>query len=340
MTPRSFAALAVIAAVSSVAAVAVYTSSVEWSRATRSGAPLFADLPNKVRDVATIEVEQGDKKITLRRSGEAWLISERESFPATSEKVKGLLASLAAAELVEPKTRKEDRYPLLGVEDPKSKDAKSHLVRLRDGQGTEIVALIVGEKRLDASGLERSGTYVRKPGEMQAWLARGNIDAGLGLRDWVDTQLLDARREDVKSVEVIMPGEEPLKIKRDPERPGHTLEEIPEGMKLKYVNIVDEVVRAASSLDFSDVRKARAPASDVAASTVAIDLEGGLKVTAKIWEDGGATWLSLQASGEGEASKLAEALMARAEGWEFRIVDGRAKEILKRRDDLLEKVSS
>lgn len=340
MSPRSFAVLAVAAAVSAAAAIAVYTSSVEWSRAVQGGMPLFADLRDKAPHVATIEVVQGDKRLTLQRDGDNWVLREHESFPAAPERVTGLLGSLTAAELAEAKTKMEDRYALLGVEDPSVKEAKSRLVRLLDGGGKELAAVIVGEKRLDPSGLGQSGTYVRRPGEEQAWLATANIDAGLELKDWVDPRLFEARRDEVKTVEVVLPGEEPLKIKRDPERPGHTLEDIPDGMKLKYINVVDEVVRAASTLEFTDVRKDRAAPDDAATSTVVMELDDGLKVTAKIWDDGGETWLTLQASGDGEAGKRAEALTARAKGWQFRITESRAKEILKRRGDLLEKVSS
>jgi inorganic triphosphatase YgiF len=69
-------------------------------------------------------------------------------------------------------------------------------------------------------------------------------------------------------------------------------------------------------------------------------LEGGLKATYRIRQEDGAAWLSLKASGEGEAGKIADALMARAKGWEFRVPQSQVEEILKRRKELLEKVSS
>src|SRR5665811_1333512 len=165
MTPRQFAALSVAAVVSAVAAIAVYTSSVEWSTATQGGEALFASLPNQI-----------------------------------------------------------------------DQDASSHLVRLVDRKGDELAAVIVGNARLDASGLGNSGTYVRRPRDAQTWLANTRIDAGIEFTDWVNPQLFEARKEDVESLTVNLPGEKPLEIERAEDKRGHTLVDMPDGMKLKYVN--------------------------------------------------------------------------------------------------------
>lgn len=340
MTPKHFAALAVAAVVSAVAAIAVYSSSVNWSTTDRGGSALFAGLPGHVDDVAEIDVTQGKKKITLKRDGKTWVLADHESFPASTDKVDALLAGLSKAQLVESKTQKADRYALLGVEDPAGKGAKSHLVRLLNKDGEEVAAVIVGNKRFDTSGLGISGTYVRRPDDPQAWLANASVDAGVDFSDWVNPQLFEANKEDVKHLTVEVPGEEPLEIERSTDKPGHTLANIPDGMKLKYVNVVDEIVRAARTVNFSDARKLQNLTDDETVSTVVMELEGGLKATYRIKQENGATWLSLEASGEGDASKIADALMERAKGWEFRVPQSQVEEILKRRKDLLEKVSS
>ena len=74
-------------------------------------------------------------------------------------------SGLAEAELVEAKTRRADRYALLELEDPAAKDAKSRLVRVLDGKGSVLAEVVVGKKRIDAFGVGKSGTYVRKPAD-------------------------------------------------------------------------------------------------------------------------------------------------------------------------------
>ena len=165
MTPKQFAALAVAAVVSAVVAIAVYSSSVQWSSVTESGEPLVAGLRAHAKTISEVEVDQGDKKITLERKGKDWVLAEHDSYVADPKKVDALLAGLSKAQLVEAKTSMKDKYPLLGVEDPGTKDAKSVLVRLVDDQGKDVTSVIVGNKRQDTLGVGGSGTYVRKPGD-------------------------------------------------------------------------------------------------------------------------------------------------------------------------------
>lgn len=340
MTPRSFAALAVAAAVSAAAAIAVYSSSVEWRNGSSSGDVMFAGLGHRIPEIVKIDVSQAGETLTLVRDGKDWVLAEHDSFPAAEEAVQALLAGFGGARLVEPKTRKEDRYALLGVEDPAQEGAKSNLVRLVDGEGEVVAEAIVGNARHDGIGIGESGTYVRRPNDEQAWLADADLGAGVELADWVNTQLFETRREDVKRVTVTVPGEELLEIVRAPDRQGHTLAAIPDGMKLKYVNVVDQVVRAASAIDFSDVRKSQMQAEDDDVATVVIELEGGLEATIRIKREGDTAWLALDVSGEGEAKKIADDMNGRTQGWEFSIPKSQVREILKRRDDLLEDVSS
>jgi hypothetical protein len=164
MTPKQFAALAVATVVSAVVAIAVYSSSVQWSSVTESGEPLVAGLPAHAKTISEVEVDQGDKKITLERKGKDWVLAEDDSYVADPKKVDALLAELSKAQLVEAKTSMKDKYPLLGVEDPGTKDAKSVLVRLVDDQGKDVTSVIVGNKRQNTLGVGGSGTYVRKPG--------------------------------------------------------------------------------------------------------------------------------------------------------------------------------
>ncbi len=340
MTPKQFLALAAAAAVSLVAAITIYSSAVPWTRATPKGVPLFKSLRDAPPQIARIEIEQGGAKLTLEHKGKDWLLKEHQSFPATPEKVRAFLASLSDAELVESKTRKKDRYALLGLEDPSGKGAGSRLVRLIDNKGHTVAEAVVGKQRRDAFGSGKGGTYVRRPGEAQTWLVNAEINGGVALRDWVKPRLFKARPRDVKSITVKSPGEGDVNIVLTADGNDHKLKDIPEGMKVKYANSIDDIAQAASSFEFDDVHKIdKAPSGDKV-STVALQLANGLKCNFAIRRDGGVAWVTLDASGEGAAKKEADELMARAKGWEFRIPKSKADAILKTRKELLEKASS
>ena len=221
-----------------------------------------------------------------------------------------------------------------------AKDAKSRLVRLKDDKGTVVAEVIVGNQRSDAFGTGKSGTYIRKPGDEQTWLVNTKIDAGVDVKNWVESRLFEVSLGDVKHLSVKLPSEEALNFDQAADGTGHVLSNIPDGMKLKYVDAPDDIIAVATALNFNDVRKPETKPGGDEASTVAWELENGLRVTLKIQRDDGGAWLSIEATGEGEAKKGADALMARAKGWEFRISKTNADSILPHHDDILEKVSS
>jgi hypothetical protein len=340
MTSGRFVALAAITAVCVIAAILVYTSSAKWSHAIPNGVPLLENLPSDTSKITRIEVEQGVGKLALDHEGQEWVLKEHDSFPASPEKVRAFLVSLAEAKLVEAKTRQKDRYALLGLHDPTAKEATSRLVRLKDNEGTVIAELIVGNQRSDAFGTGKGGTYVRKPGDEQTWLVNSTIDAGVDLKNWVDSRLFEVSLEDVKRLSVKLPGEEALIFDKAESGTGHVLSNIPNGMTLKYVDAPDDIIAVATALNFNDVRKQEAKPGGDKASTLEWELENGLRVTMKIERDDGGAWLSIEATGEGDAKKSADALMARAKGWEFHISKSNADAMLPHRDDILKKVSS
>ncbi len=234
MKPRAFAALAVVTVAALVVAIATYAAQNRWSQVKVSGAGLVPGLAAQAGRIAKIELKQGEKALTLARDKEAWSVADRGGYPAKPEAVRALLVKLAGAELVESKTRNKDRYALLELEDPAAKDAKSRLLRLLDDKGGVIAEAVVGKKRLDAFGGNKSGTYVRKPGDAQTWLANADLDVSVAVRDWVQTGVLDVPAAKIAKVTVEISGEEPLVIARDAgDATKYALVGMPEGKKLK-----------------------------------------------------------------------------------------------------------
>ncbi|RTL72785.1 MAG: DUF4340 domain-containing protein [Hyphomicrobiales bacterium] len=338
MKPSTFAGLIVATVVVGALAVTAYQVNNRVARPKASGTPLVANLASRGQQVAKIEIRQGDGGITLARGPEGWYLADRGGYPAKTEPVKALLVRLAEADLVEPKTRVPDRFGLLELEDPATKGAKSRLVRLLGEKGNTIAEVIVGKKRVDAFGASRAGTYVRRPGDEQTWLASADIDASANVRDWVQAAVLDLPLAKVNAVTVSVPGEEPLKITRDAAggpSPKFNLAGLPEDKKLKEGQSVDAIARSASTLDLDDVRKADTSAQPDA-GTVTIESDGGLKVVLALRKAGDDTWATVTATGDGDAKAQAEEITKKTAGWEYKLPSGKAAGLLKRRADLVE----
>jgi Domain of unknown function (DUF4340) len=217
MTPKSFVYLAGTAVLSAVVALVTFAANNQWGSGPAGGERLMPVLENAIGQVAEVAIKQGDTAVVLQRKGGSWELKSRDGYPADIAKVRTLLVALGQAELVEPKTNRADRYPLLELEDPAGKDAKSRLVTLTDAKGNPIAEAVLGKTRSDGFGIGKtSGTYVRRPGNPQTWLANVELGVPLGVKDWVRTSVLALDAGKVDRVTIEIAGEQPLKIERAP----------------------------------------------------------------------------------------------------------------------------
>lgn len=335
--PKHFTALAGVTIVAVLLAAGLYASANRFSPGRVEGQPLVPDLTRNVNSVAAIEVTQGDKKLTIERAGEQWKFKERAGYPANAEKARTLVLQLANAQLIDPKTANKDRYSLLELEDPTAKDAKSRQVRVLDDKGKPLADVILGKSRYDAFGSGRGGFYVRRPGDAQTWLASGEPKTAAEVRDWVQTGIFNTDTAKITRLTAEHPGEAPLVIEKnnDPKEK-FKLASIPDGKKLKQGQSVDQIPQAFSSMDLEDVRKLDATPSGDKVSVLTLESEGGPKVVFRLRKEDDGAWLSLTATGEGDAKKAADDINAKATGWEFKIPTWKADAIGKRAVDLFE----
>ena len=342
MTPRQFAAIATVAALSLIAAIAVYSLRAPWTGEALGTGKLFPALASEAASIDRIVVTQGGKPLTIERDGEVWRVTSQDGYPAMNEKVRALLLALTDAKLLEPKTRVADRYGLLEVDDPASKSSNARLITLEDAAGRTLGEIIAGKQRTGAApaaGQGTGGTYVRRPGDEQSWLASTAIPGGSALKDWANPRVFETQTERIKDLTVEVRGEPPYTLKRNDDG-SHALAAIPSGKKVKYVNMIDNIVEAASFLDFERVRKQPAT-PETEAGTVRFETDGGLKIALHVrrGEDGG-TWIAIDPSGEGDAKKAADDIRARTDGWEFEVLPSKVDTMLKKEADLLEDIEA
>jgi hypothetical protein len=336
MKPQHFAALAAAALGSVVLALAAYTAAAPWQAAISQG-KLFPGFTDKAKNVSIIEVSQGKSLVTLERKGEIWTLKDRDGYPANSEKVRALLSGLTTAELVEPKTRKVERYTELEVEDPSGASANSHLLKLIDDKQAAVIELIVGKKSADAFGTSRAGTFVRRPGEDLTWLVDASLEAKSDIDAWVKPRIFETKSASIRKIKLEVPGEPPLDVVWDLAAKRHKLAEVPKGKRVKYANSIDEIAEALSEFDLDDVRKAGSTSSSSDPVSIAnVEIDGGLNVSFKVRKEKDGDWLTLTASGNGESKKFADDLTAAVKDWEFRLPRGKADDVFKKRADLLE----
>jgi hypothetical protein len=335
--PQHFTALAAVTLLSVAFAAGLYTSSNRWASGTVEGALLLPELDRQINKIGSVEIVQGTKKLTLERAGDGWKVKDRNGYPASAEKVRSLLVALAGAQLIEPKTASKDRHPLLELEDPSAKDAKSKGVRIRDTAGKPLAEVVLGKSRYDAFGSGRGGTYVRRLGDAQTWLATGEPKATAELKDWVSPAVFAMATDKISKLTIEHPGEAPLVIEKSDSKDGKfKFAQMPEGQKLKQGVTIDQIAQAFGSIDLDDVRKLDAAPAGDGVSTFKLEEDGGPIVTFRLRKDADGQWLSVTAVGENTAKARADEINAKTTGWEFKIQPWKADQINKRHADLFE----
>ena len=303
------------------------------------GRPMLPELARQSSALGSIELTKAGEKLTLERAGETWKLKERGGYPVLADKVRALVVHLANAKLVEPKTAAKDRWPLLELEDPAGKDAKSSLVRLLDAHGKPISEMVVGKSRPNAFGTGRGGVYVRRPNETQTWLAAGEPHISTEVKDWVDVAIYKADVAKFKRVTVEHANETPIVVEKGSEpNAKFELKSVPEGVKVKPNAPVEQIALGFSSIDCEDVRQLEKTPIGENVSVITTETTDGLTVTFRLRREDkpAAAWLSFTAAGTGDAKKAADEINAKASGWEFKIPDWKANQIGKRAAELFE----
>lgn len=337
MTPKQFATLATVAAVSLTAAIVVHAVRSPWTVRTVAAGKLLPGLDADLGNVARISITQGGTTLTLGKEGDRWLVTSQDGYPANADKIRALLHALVDATLLEPKTRVETRYALLEVDDPAGKTSSARLIKLEDADGKTLAEVIAGKQRPRSAGTGTGlATYVRRPGEEQSWLASTSIAGGAALKDWANPRVFETQTEKIASLTVAVEGEPPYKLKRNSDG-SHELEAIPAGKKIKYVNMVDNIVEAASFLDFERVRKATG-GDGGKAGTVTFETDDKLTIALDVRRDKDAVWITVEPTGDGDAGKAVDDIRARTAGWEFEVLPSKAETMLKKHADLLEDI--
>jgi hypothetical protein len=317
-----------------LALVAITTGDRTVSRAAHREAAL-PDLAGKLGEVASVGLKRGALELTFVRDGDGWLVVEKGNYPAATGKVRQIVLGMADLALVEPKTQKADLYPRLEVDD--AGKGKSTLVALKDKSGAALAEMIIGKRRYDRLGAGNDGVYIRKPGDPQAWLARGSLEFSDQLSSWLDRRILDLPERRIVKVTLTQPDGTRLVISRPTADAAFTVEDAPGDAKFKSETATRQPAMALETLDLDDVKPAAdmpMPDKDVfTASFVTFD---GLTVDVRLFDRDNMHWIAVSAAGTGAAEAEAKEIDGKVGRWIYAVPAYKATALKTRLADLLE----
>jgi hypothetical protein len=253
MTPRAVLGLAVVTLITTCAAVWVTLQQPAAGPVQIGDEPAFPALRERPDAVAKVIITSPEGTFTLTRAGDRWVATDRHDYPVAADKLRELLVQLADMRLVEAKTSRPERYARLEVEDV-AEGANSRLIRLEDADGAVLAEAIVGKRRQRLTGIEPSGTYLRRPGEAQSWLASGSIELDEQVQDWLEEEVVALEGADVRRMEVGLPSGEGYAVVRDTPDAELRLDGLAEGEKLKQDANLNQLVGTLATVRLEDVK--------------------------------------------------------------------------------------
>jgi hypothetical protein len=337
MSARAILILLIAAALTTAAAAWSYRANHRLAVDLVRGERLIPDLVDKVNEVAAVETSDAAGTLKVVRKDEGWVIDGR-GYPADAEKLQRLLVALVQFSKLEAKTAVAAKYPLLELDDPQS-GGKGRLVTLSDKEGATLAAIVLGKPAPGRAGPGKDAQYVRLAGEPQSWLVLGRIDAASDVTRFADPKVVAIGVDAVARARIVHPDGEILEVVRNGVTEAGTPKfeiagGVPEGRKVKSDIGVRYTATDLANLEFTDVRPAKA--GGIEAARAELETEDGLKLAYRLVEEDGQGWVSVEVIADGKDPAAAEDIRKRTAGWEYRLSEYKAKQLKKRKADLIE----
>lgn len=293
--------LAVAAGIALIAAIALGTARRPEAEQVGQVATLaLPELDTHLNDVKSFSITGPGQKLlaTLEKDASGWTLKEKGGYRADAGKVREYLLKLGQSRLLEAKTANEQRYAELGVADIGTAGSTGVLLAL-DGLG-KPVQLLLGN--VNTRG---DATFVRRAGDKQSWLAKGNLLPDKIAANWLDKSIVDLPATRVREVVVNKPEGRPLRaFKQQPDAINYAVADLPKGRELASEFAANALGTTLAGLTFEDVLPAAeipAPADKVYRSSFATF--DGLVVVVNAWKKDDKFYAQLQASKDAAAAE-------------------------------------
>ena len=310
MNQKTLIGLAVAALFAIVIAIVVNHANRPQSEAggEKETAYLVPALKDHVNDVDKVVITGAESKpvATLTRGANGWSIAEKNGFAADTGKLREFLLKLADAKLVEQKTSSKEKYAALGVEDVADKDAKS--VEIELGGLQKPVKMIIGNAN------QHGGTFVRRAGEAESWLASGSFSVDKKTDSWLRKDLTDIAATRIASIDITRPDGKTVRLAKAAEGDANfKLADVPKGREAGSDYAINGPASTLGGLKFDDALPAKdAPPAEkpLKARFATFD---GLIVDVTAWDKDGKDYAQFSASeDEKTASAHVDATLAKA----------------------------
>jgi len=173
------------------------------------GEPFFPGFedPNAAASLEVVEWDEeagSAKAFKVVNQGGAWTIPSHHDYPADgADRLAETAAGVIGIKKDDFRSENVADHEALGVVDPldetaASSEGRGKRVTLKDASGAVLADFILGEPMEERPELR----FVRVPGRKRVYAARVDVDISTKFEDWIEKDLLQLERADVKSLRI------------------------------------------------------------------------------------------------------------------------------------------
>ncbi len=349
---RTTGLLAIVTLAIVIAAVLTHQRSATMAPHSTVG-PLLGSLMQRINDTAEVDALHAGAKFSVVLRDGRWVVPEKAGYEASASTVRELIVGVAGLERLEPKTRKTELYPALGLGDPSAADSDSVHFTLKDAGGRELAGLRLGRRRVGKADPGSTEVYVLADGDTQAWLAQGRLPEIRTPLDLIDKRITDIDAARVREVRVThQDGEQVVISRSDADTAQFALAGMPPGTKVKYDWAIRDIAQIFSGLTLEDVQPTAQPQAAAPEVSVEMHTFDGLVLTLQATRTGKETLARVSArsetpAGDTETPENTDGVSAEAErinatlgGWTYKLPSYRADGLMKKMADLTEPLAT
>lgn len=295
--------------------------------------PAFDRRASEIHQIEVIRADDNeDGTISIVRTGDGWILQQRDGFPARTDTMRKLLFDIGQLELIERKTADPGRFDRLELRDVAQEGSKASRLLITTADGETLVDLHVGKRRDSLSGGDPM-VYVRRTDETQTYLAEGSLEIKGKAPLWLFREVVDVPQASIRRARIVTADGERMELERvSADGRDFRIVDLPEGRTLDSQHAVNNAATVLDKLMFNDVRTADGLTFDPALGHAEYTTQHGILYTVEFAEtptnDGAQTparWMRVRitvpSGADEEARGLAEKHREQTETWAFRISD-------------------
>lgn len=297
---------------------------------------LYPEFDRRASEVHQIEVIRADDNedgtISIVRTGDGWILQQRDGFPARTDTVRKLLFDIGQLELIERKTADPGRFDRLELRDVAQEGSRSSRLVITTADGETLVDLHVGKRRDSLSGGDPM-VYVRRTDEMQTYLAEGSLEIKGKAPLWLFREVVDVPQTAIQRARIVTAEGDRTELERvSADGRDFRIVDLAQDRTVDSQYAVNNAATVLDKLMFDDVRTADGLTFDPALGHAEFTTKDGVLYTVEFAEapsdagaEGPTRWMRVRITvptgAPEEARALAEKHREQTDTWAFRISD-------------------